>query len=326
MKSDKTFIVAMAVIVAVIIGLLFYYFSGSNVGSGLNKVSGNNTTNNATKPGNGGSNNNTGNSTGNDTGSGNNTIITLSGVDDYDTFFTINTLLNDFYVSQTTNDENAVLNILDQNYIDTHKINKGNVKNFMERNYESISFFTKFMYVKGFNGTKYYFVNGETQSYDFAAEQLYEKSGVNYLVIVDENNHTYSITPIVSDINIFEYAQDYKIKSKTIDLNDNNRYSKTEMNDQLIIAYYITYYKNILYLNSEKAYEMLTNESKNKYVDYETFVRNLDTIYNDLSTNLHSFGSKGTDGKKTFSAVGQNQKRVDFVESGIMNFKVDLTK
>lgn len=329
MKSDKSFIVIMAIIVAVIIGLLLYYFSDNSTGSIFTKGDGGNTINNTT-PGHGGSNsgnNGNGNTTGGNSGNNsNNTIITLSSVDDYDIFFTINTIINEYYISQTTNDQTAVLNKLDSAYIKTHKITKSNVKNFMNQNYESISYFSKYMYVKGFNGIKYYFVNGETQSYDFADEILTEQTGINYLVTVDENNRTYSVTPIISSTNVFDYAQDYKMNTKSIESNDDNKYSKDKMEDDKIVIYYITYYKNILYLNTEKAYSMLTQESKNKYVDYETFVKNLETIYNNLSTNLLSYAAKGEAGSRKYSGIGMNQFRVDFEEKGIMDFKVDLTK
>ena len=93
-----------------------------------------------------------------------------------------------------------------------------------------------------------------------------------------------------------------------------------------IMWYKKNYFKTILYLNTEKAYNMLTTESKNLYPTYESFVNELYTIYDSLSTNLMSYAAHGDPGKKTYSVISINQKRVSFYESGIMEFKVNLIK
>lgn len=329
MKSDKFFIIIMSILVAIIAALVFYYFNDSSPSS-LLTTSNNTTTNNTTTGGGGsnkpGSNNNTtDNST---TGSGNsdNKRVALTSVKDYDVFFTINNIINDYYAQMIEDDKDAILDLLDTSYIKSHKITKNNVKNYMEQNYESIDYVSKFMYVKGANNKLYYFVSGEEQLYDFAAEVLTEKEGINYLVTVDESNDTYSITPVAASINMFDYAQDYKINSTKINTNSNNNYSLTIMDDEAVTIYYLNYFKTILYLNTEKAYGMLTDESKNMYTSYEEFVNGLYNLYEKLTTNLLSYSVKGEAGKRTYSAIGLNQNRTDFYEIGIMEYTVDITK
>ena len=326
MKSDKTFIVIMAIIVAVIIALAFYYFSSSSSSSLLKKES-NNTINNTVSNQTGGTGNTGhGNSTTNNTinGGSSSDRISLSNVKDYDEFFTINSLINDYYQNMVDDDKSIVLDKIDAAYIKSHKITKNNVKNYMEQNYDDITYVSKYMYVKGLNSILYYFVNGEVQNYDFAAEVLTEKKGINYLIIVDQNNKTYSITPVASDISMFEYAQDYKMSNKTIEKNDNNKYKLQSINDQSIAIYYLNYFKNMLYLNTEKAYAMLDQNSKNAYDSYEAFVNNLSVLYDNLSTNLLSYSAKGEKGKRSYSIISTNQKQVNFIEKSIMDYTVTI--
>ncbi|MBE6148443.1 MAG: hypothetical protein E7167_02995 [Firmicutes bacterium] len=334
MKSDKFFIVIMGIIVAIIVALAFYYFSDSSSsslqvnGNKNNNTLLNNNTTSGNKPnnGNGGSNNNT---TSNNTtpGSGvTNNRVSLSNVKDYNSFFTINNILNDYYSKMVEDNKNAILNILDKAYIKTHNITKNNVKNFMQQNYESITYVSKYMYVKGANNKLYYFVNGEEQLYDFAAEILTEKEGINYLVIVDQANDTYSVTPLVSSNELFDLAQDYKMNSTKIESNDNNTYKLSLVDDEDVTIYYLNYFKTILYLNTEKAYNMLTSQSKALYTSYEEFVNGLYELYEKLSTNLLSYSARGEEGKKILSAMGINQTRTDFYENGIMEYTVDISK
>ena len=330
MKSDKTFIVIMCFIVAIIIGLAYYYFSDSTSSSLLQQGSGNtinnNTTNGGNSTGNGSSNEGTSNSTNttNGTSSPSNDRISLTEVKDYDDFFTINNLINEFYKIMLESDKEAVLNLLDASYIKTHKIGSHNVNNYMASGYESIAYFSKNMYVKGRDGILYYFINGETQSYNFADEILTEERDINYMVIVDQNNKSYSITPLVSSISIFNYSSDYKMSNKEITKNSYNKYKSYTLNDEGIAIYYLNYFKNMLFLNTEKAYEMLDESTRSTYDSYETFVNNLPTLYDSLSTNLLSYSSKGDSGTRKYSIISNNQVRVDFQEKSSMNFIVSI--
>lgn len=325
MKSDKFFVIVMAIIVGTIAALAFYYFSDSSANSALTKGNGNNSTANNVIGNTTGGNTSGGSTTNNTTGTGGSNRVSLSNVKDYNVFFTINSIINDYYKLMIDDNKSAILNVLDDNYIATHKINKNNVKNYMEQNYESISYISKYMYVKGANNKLYYFIKGEAQCYDFAAEILYEKEDVNYLVTVDLNNKSYSITPIVSSIVVFNYAQDYKMTKTAIESNSDNKYRTNDISDKNVTIYYLNYYKTMLYLNTEKAYNMLDSESKALYQNYEAFVNNLATIYDNLSTNLLSYSIRGDAGSRSYSAISTNQKRVDFFEKSIMDYTVNLT-
>lgn len=326
MKSDKSFIIIMSLIVAIIIGLTFYYFSDTSSTSlqkENNNITGNKRPNNTT--GSSSNNSNSNQTNNNTTGSGSSTDrIALSNVNDYATFFTINTLINDYYKDMIDDNKDAILEKLDSSYIKTHKITNSNVKNFMEQNYESISYVTRHMYVKGANKVLYYFISGETQNYDFAAKVLTESNGINYMIIVDQNNKTYSITPIMSNISMFDYAQEYKMGNKSIEKNDSNKYHEDNINDKNIAIYYVNYFKNMLYLNTEKAYAMLDENSKNLYDSYEAFVNNLPTLYENISTNLFSYSATGEDGNRKYSVISTNQNKISFTEETIMNFKVNI--
>ena len=80
----------------------------------------------------------------------------------------------------------------------------------------------------------------------------------------------------------------------------------------------------MLYLNTPKAYEMLSNESISRYPTLEDFSNDLDNVYNSITARIKSYGTKGDDGKKKYSIIMNNEKEIIFDEESIMNFKVTL--
>jgi len=317
MNIDKKFAITIGIIILIISMLLAYYFSLPS--SGLSKNNTSSTSSNNTTS-NGDSNKN---ETGED-GENTTTIISLGVVKDYENFFTINNLINEYYINLIEGDGQVVLNMLDTNYIKKHKITSSNIKNYMENTYHNITYFSKNMYFKGINKMYYYFVNGERQNYSFADEILTEEENVNFLIIVDMNNYTYSITPLDITESVFNYAQTYKMNKDEISFNKDNVYTTNTVKDEIIATYYIDYFKNMLYLNTEKAYEMLSNDTKAYYETYENFVNNLETIYSNISTNIFSYSVTGENGKRTYDIIDKNQRKLKLDERSIMDFIVTI--
>ncbi len=322
MESNGKFIFTLILIMIIIIALAGYYFIGMNDNVSLNSVW--NTVNNVIRPG---GNNTVNNNQVSNNQVGNNEIvapITFSTVKDYQIYFNVNNLINKFYDNLIINNAKEVIGVLDEKYVSNNGINGTNISSFFKTNYHSMTYYSKMMYVKSNDQIAYYFVSGEEQLYDMVDERLYEVENVFYLVTIDKVNDAYSIMPIKTT-SFFDYAKNYEPSGKKkVTSNAYNTYFSDNYNDERITNYYLNYFKTILFLNSEKAYNMLESDYKATFEDYEDFNKHLTEIYDKLNSKLMRFAVKGEDGKRVYSAVGENQSRYDMTETSIMNFKITI--
>ena len=321
MESNKSFIITVVLIIIIIIGLLFYYFVGMNDNSTFNfNFSISNIINRPS--------NNTINNTGNNTGNSSGTVgkVTFDYVNDYQIYFNINSLINKYYMEITNGNYKQVLSIFDDYYIKNNGITGNNITSFIKTGYQSITYYSKEMYVKSNNKLSYYFVSGEEQLYSFAQQKLTEAENITYLVIVDHYNDTYSIIPLTTK-SLADYAKNYTVSSKKeITSNAYNSYFSEKISDETICSYYINYFKTMLYLNSEKAYNMLDANYKKSFEDYEDFVNHLQQIYTKLNTKIMNYAVKGDNGKRTYSTISENGVRIKMTESSILNYKIAIEK
>ena len=256
----------------------------------------------------------------------NDDVRKLEKVTDYDEFFNVDAIINDYYEKLTKSDGEALLDIYDSAYIKVHKINKNNIKLYYETEYQDISFFTREMYVKGRGDINYYFVKGDTQKYDFGKEELIEGNNVYFLIIVDDDASTYSVYPLSNVSSIYNYADSYTIPTnKVIADNDHNTFFEKKYTDYTITMYYINYYRNILYMNTERAYKMLGSSTKAKYEDLESFTKDLENIYtNILGAKFSGYNATGEPGIRTYSLNSPEGISIRMVEETIMNFTIDF--
>lgn len=328
MKNDKTFVIILSIIVVILGVLLVYYFSsvmgggtfgfGANGNSIFRKEPSSNkvTTNNTVSPGN---NNNTIHAV------NPNEKIALGPVTDYNEFFNVNNIINKYYNYAVNNNYDAILEIFDEDYKIENKIVKSNISKFVNVTSDEVTYFAKKMYRKGQKGVRYYFVNGEMQKYDFANEILNEIDDILFMVTIDYNMNTYSIRPLASSEEPLKVAQEYHMtNNKKIKKINMNAYEEQSYNDEIIGTYYISYFKNMLYLNSQKAYEMLSSSSKSRFPELKNFSDGLSDIYESITPNIFSYGSSGQDGKRRYSIIMNNQKEIIFQENSIMNFTVTI--
>lgn len=295
MKDGKKIIIAILLIIFVIITLLVFYFSSvtySGTNNNENNQNGmNNNGNNGIFDGNGtnnsGNDSNNGNSSGN-AGNSNN------GNGESESNFYLITNYNEFFSIQNA-------------------INKQNDFN--------TSFVVKEIYISKNNNNKYYFINGSLFVNDIGEETVDYTESVNYLLIVDNKNNNYKIEQLDDDIkNLERYAKNYDILNK--DISSGNSLVNSSVNTEQIVTTYIEYFKYMLALDTEQAYEMLTNETKDNYVNYNDFYNQAPDIYNKLTSRLFSYSKKEQDNKIVYSAEDNNRNKIKIYENSIMDFKI----
>jgi len=303
------------ILIIVIFGLLialFFLFSSSNEGF-LGQSGGNNVTSNQT-----------------DSDQDKEEIITtieFSKVSDYNIFFNINNYINNFYSLLTNDDYDKILYLLNEKYIASNNINASNVSSILNSKYTEVTYVSRQMYEKSTANFSYYFVKGDVQNYDNISQMLTEEENIYFLIVVDSKNKTYSIMPLVIGGSFQSFAQEYNILSTPkISKNDYNLFKTQKYTDELISIYYVSYYKNLLYLNSEKAYNMLDTTLKAAYGEYQYFVEDLPNIYQSISTNIFSYSIKNVSGQTKISVNMSNGQKIEFTENEIMNFIVNFER
>lgn len=287
MKKDKKFIILLCIIVVIVIILIGIYIAIL-----LNNKTSNNSFDN-----------------------GKIVSTKFIEVENYNTFFSVNDAINNFYDLMTLNNSNLILDVLDPDFIVENNINDDNIKEFIINNKDDIYFYAKKMYQKGIGNTLYYFISGERHDYE---NSLIEINHVNLLIAVDVNSNSYFIREIDTN-NIYDYAKDYKEVNRTLDDNGNNTFKYLSLSKMDVANYYLDYYKNVLFVNTEYAFNILDEETKNLYTDLEEFSNNMLGLSEILNSKISKYEFK--DDKYVISF---NSKKIIFIEEKIMDFKVKI--
>lgn len=179
------------------------------------------------------------------------------------------------YYIDYINDNNykAVMKVLDENYIKSNNITEENIKNKSSKFMES-SYFIDKTYEKNVTVDKsIYYIYGRLVN-----SETYENiDNVNFTVIIDSQNQTFSVIPEVMENSNFNYNLNIKY-----DNNDYyNEYTYKNFSDSEILDEYFSYYKNLVIKQPEKAFDLLDSEYKkirfNNSVDmYKEYLTNID--------------------------------------------------
>lgn len=247
------------------------------------------------------------------------TIHPLEEVSNYKEFFTINDILNQYFQNIAEQDFDKAINKIDKNYR-----NKVDITADVEGT--GITFISTDMYSKGINNKYYYFVEGTKQTYHSYLETIKEENNVYFVIILDTSKRIFSIIPADISTNLSIYANTYKMDITEIESNEDNYYVTSKITDENITKYYLNYYKNLLYMNTEKAYNMLTSSTKEQYPSLEIFTNNLETLYTSISTNLLGYQVKGENGKRSYYSLNSKDVRITIDEKSIMDFVVTIDK
>lgn len=262
-------------------------------------------------------------------------VPTFTKLDDYDVFFSLNSLISDYYSGYTIENYDKVMNILDNEYRIRNNIKKENVKNLLNGKIGELTFNSKIIYARENKQMVYYFMQGDiievanilpTDPEHMGSEsRISEEENICFLIIRDKVSNTFSITPLPITTDLYTYAQNYKIKNKTISSNKDNNFRITKQSDEMITRRYISYFLNIMYINTEKAFNMLETSYKNSFGTLQNFTYNLDNINGKISSNFLGFNVSGEKGSRIYNVQMRNDARMVITEEGIMNLKIKIS-
>lgn len=122
-------------------------------------------------------------------------------VTNYSDFYTVNSCLYRFLTYVSSNDNESLLLVLDENYKSQNDITKDNIINIFNDITSGTSFNSRKMYYQELNNniTKYY-VYGYVESYVFGSPYSTNTIEKYFIVYLDKENQTFSIEPYNGEI------------------------------------------------------------------------------------------------------------------------------
>ena len=243
----------------------------------------------------------------------------LEVVNDYNSFFTTTNYVNNFL--SYSKDSSKLYDVIYSSYIDDNNITKDNIFNYIKSYQGDVSIkVTDMKYVKVKDNYIYY-VKGKLYQSTFDSVEVIEDN-FEVVVLVDINTSSYGIYPIDDN--------DYKdiingIKKIKIDNNSNNvvKTSSSISKEQMCVVY-LSDYIDKLNNDINSAYDVLSNSMKEKYVSLDNFRMYINNNLNRITTDADKCSLENVKNKRIYTVLDKNSNKYVFVETNIMNYKVDF--
>lgn len=243
----------------------------------------------------------------------------LEVVNDYNSFFTTTNYVNNFL--SYSKDSSKLYDVIYSSYIDDNNITKDNIFDYIKSYQGDVSIkVTDMKYVKVKDNYIYY-VKGKLYQSTFDSVEVIEDN-FEVVVLVDINTSSYGIYPIDDN--------DYKdiingIKKIKIDNNSNNvvKTSSSISKEQMCVVY-LSDYIDKLNNDINSAYDVLSNSMKEKYVSLDNFRMYINNNLNRITTDADKCSLENVKNKRIYTVLDKNSNKYVFVETNIMNYKVDF--
>lgn len=234
-------------------------------------------------------------------------------------FFGIQKIINNFYENLSLEKKHDLYISLEEDYKKVNNITENNIISMLKINYNNIDYIVSKIYYNKDGNVKYYFINGYIRGTQKMENTLSFIDNKNFLVIVSMNNN-YVIKPLEDNINLYQYANNYNMVD--IKLKNNMKFEKVYLDEKNKLANYINEFKNLLFYNTEKAYNMLGEETKNKYLNYNDFKNQIESIYNNITASVFSYNKKEQANYNEYLIIDDNKNNLKIIENGIMNYQI----
>lgn len=242
----------------------------------------------------------------------------LEEVNEYNTFFTINSYINN-YISSSSN-ASKLYDLTYTYYINKNNITENTINEFLE-NYTINSSIkvTDMKYVKIKNNYVYY-VKGKIYQNTYDGSEVINNK-YQALVLVDFDTLSYAIYPIDTD---YKKVLD-KIKKVSIENNRNNNVKKSELitKEQICVIYLSDFVSNINE-NIELSYNNLSKIMKERFPifkEYEDYINNnIEKITSEADKCLlEKIGNN-----RVYTVIDKNENKYIFTEKSVMNYEVSF--
>ena len=245
----------------------------------------------------------------------------LETVNEYNTFFTVTSYINDYINNISNQDSSSLYDVLYSDYIDKKNITLNNIYNNIEEYPINSSVkVIKMEYVKVKNDYIYY-VEGKVNQITFDGKQEIDNN-FKVVVIRDFDTLSFAIYPLQEKDNYKKIID--SIKKIKIEDNKNNKIKNSSLvSKEQICVFYLSDYVDKINNNIEEAYNLLSDQQKKQYTldKYKEFINaNIDKITTDA--DKCSLELSGTN--RVYTVIDINKNKYTFTEKNIMNYNVSL--
>lgn len=246
-------------------------------------------------------------------------------VGEYNTFFSVVNEVNKYLSYSSSGDNDALYELLDERFIKDNDVNINNVLFKIKTYSEGVSVKAKKVSSLKIGNNNVYLLEGSIVSNYFDESNMIVDDNFKIIVLMDFNNVTASIYPILND----NYKKAINSINKIeIPVNEYNSISSSSLvNKEQVCVLYLSDFVNLLNRDLSSSYELLSDDMK-KNIDYSTY----DRYYNYLSSNKNLITTvadkcavEDIKGKRVYTVVDMNNNIYKFTEESIMNYKVDFT-
>ena len=214
----------------------------------------------------------------------------------------------------------AIYNFLNPNYISQNGITTENVLEKVPNN-GKVEFTPLEMYQLLGNYRTQYAVYGEMKNMETE-----EKTQCYFIVDVDKTNSSFYITPV--EFSKYANVKDIPLSDEdtSIELNDNNYFSYTVMQENDIMLKYFSYYKRLMQENPDMAYLLLDEEYRNKrFGSVEEFKNYVSKNQEDIQTYVaKEYEVNNLEDGTEYICQDQYKHSYIFKVSAVMQFQVKL--
>ncbi len=249
--------------------------------------------------------------------------VEVDEVKDYSLYFMVVNNINTFYEYVSNNDNDAVISLLDNKYIEKEKITRNNLNTHILNYGIDIGVIPDYITTFKIDNNIAYFVHGKLEQTIYLEPSKIVNNNFNMLMLIDIDNLTFSLYPTTEE----EYKQILStIPSINITKNNYNEYQGVnEMSNQSVCVIYLTDFLSKLENNIDSTYELI---SKNTLTKLSTIDKYRDYINQNIGNYTTKVDRCAVTGDsivgKTFRVYDANNNYFEFIENGIMKYHVNL--
>ena len=206
------------------------------------------------------------------------------------------------------------------NNIPEKDINEHNLMKILNINNYFTTYYVEEIYYNNNSDITYYFVKGYIKQNSMQGDSNYFKDRY-CLLIVDQSNH-YSLKLLDNINNLEEYAKNYELKETTI--NNNSNFKKIKIEDNIKIVAYINNFTDLMFLDSEKAYNMLDEETEKNYLNIVSFNNERENIENNSFNEFSAISIKENEDNTVYKVQDKNHNTITITEYYPNEFKIGI--
>lgn len=254
-----------------------------------------------------------------ETGGNDTNYASVTVLENQDEFFALRNIINNYLNVLKTQEIDNLYNMLSVDYIKEYDITVNNVLDYIKYDYYDPIFTATDVLVKSNAEISYYFIKGYI--IDYADENAVLYDNTYYIVLVKDQK--YNVRPIEINGDFEEFVNDYAFDN-TIEINGNNDYNIESIDEESKLTTYIQEFKNILFVDVNKAYDLLDDSSKEYFGSAENLSLYLLNISQNLSPVIFSYSRTEDDESIIYNIIDNNLNNITIYEYNVMNYAIDL--